>query len=88
MPGRFVEVDYEQTVTDLEGVARRIIAHVGLKWDVCRLAFDKTKRPARTASLAQLRQPPYTKSKGRWASCEPWLGALFEQLAASMPKQN
>lgn len=88
LPGRFIEVDYEQTVADLEGVARRIIAHVGLPWDERCLAFHETVRPVRTASLSQVRQPIYTKSKGRWASYEPWLGAWFEQLAALMRRQN
>ncbi len=82
LPGRFIEVDYEDTVADLEAVARRIIAHAGLEWDERCLAFHENKRPVRTASLAQVRQPIYTKSKGRWANYEPWLGEWFSQLAA------
>jgi tetratricopeptide (TPR) repeat protein len=82
LPGRYIEVDYEDTVADLESVARRIIAHAGLTWDDACLAFHETKRPVRTASLAQVRQPIYTKSKGRWANYEPWLGEWFAKLAA------
>ena len=87
LPDRFIEVDYEDTVADLEGVARRIIAHAGLEWDERCLSFHETKRPVRTASLAQVRQPIYTKSKGRWTNYEPWLGSWFEQLAALMRPQ-
>ncbi len=86
LPGRFIEVDYEETVADLEAVARRIIAHAGLEWDERCLAFHENKRPVRTASLAQVRQPIYTKSKGRWANYEPWLGEWFAQLAALAAK--
>jgi len=35
----------------------------------------------RTASVAQVRQPIYTRSVGRWRHYEPALGALFEQLS-------
>jgi tetratricopeptide (TPR) repeat protein len=87
LPGRFIEVDYEETVADLQSVARRIIAHTGLEWDERCLAFHETRRPVRTASLAQVRQPIYTKSMGRWVNYEPWLGSWFERLAALMPPQ-
>jgi tetratricopeptide (TPR) repeat protein len=45
--GVMLEVDYEQVVGDLEGNARRIIAHCGLEWDDACLAFHKSKRRLR-----------------------------------------
>ena len=45
------EVDYEETVADLEGVARRLLEACGLEWDPACLEFHRTERTVRTASL-------------------------------------
>jgi hypothetical protein len=60
-----LEVQYEETVEDVERQARRIIAHCGLEWDEACLAFYRTERPIRTASHAQVREPIYRGSIGR-----------------------
>ena len=60
-------VDYEETVADLEGVARRLIAR--LRAGVgARPAWSSTahERPVRTASVTQVRQPVYKQSVARW----------------------
>ena len=64
-PGRILDVRYEDVVADLEGEARRIIAHCGLDWDARCLDFHRTARPVRTASAAQVRQPIYGSAVGR-----------------------
>lgn len=81
LPGHFLEVHYENTVEDLAGTAREIVAWAGLPWDDRCLNFHETARPVRTASLAQVRQPIYTRSKGRYVNYEPWLGEWFAKLA-------
>jgi tetratricopeptide (TPR) repeat protein len=63
--GVMLEVQYEETVEDVERQARRIIAHCGLEWDEACLAFYRTERPIRTASHAQVREPIYRGSIGR-----------------------
>ena len=40
-PGRILDVRYEDVVADLEGQARRIIAHCGLNWDCVVSPFIK-----------------------------------------------
>jgi len=75
-------VDYEETVADLEGVARRLIAWCGLEWEPACLEFHRTKRPVRTASVVQVRQPLYGTSVGRWRHYEQALGPLFARVAA------
>jgi hypothetical protein len=75
-----LEVDYEETVNDLESVARRLVAWCGLEWEPACLAFHETKRPVRTASVTQVRQPIYKKSVGRWKNYEPYLATLFAAL--------
>jgi hypothetical protein len=53
-------------VADLPTRARRIIAHIGLDWDDACLAFYENRRPVRTASVAQVREPIYQSSVARW----------------------
>jgi tetratricopeptide (TPR) repeat protein len=80
LPVRFLEVEYAETVADLEGVARRLVAWCGLEWEPACLAFHETRRPVRTASVTQVRQPIYHRSVARWKHYEPALGELFTQL--------
>jgi tetratricopeptide (TPR) repeat protein len=80
LPVRFLEVEYEETVADLEGVGRRLVAWCGLEWEPACLAFHETRRPVRTASVTQVRQPIYHRSVARWKHYEPALGDLFTQL--------
>jgi tetratricopeptide (TPR) repeat protein len=75
-----IEVQYEETVTDLEAQARRIIAHCGLEWDPRCLNFYETERPVRTASLAQVRQPIFQDAVGRWRAYERFLQPLLQEL--------
>jgi tetratricopeptide (TPR) repeat protein len=74
------EVDYAETVSDLEGVARRLVAACGLAWEPACLEFHRTRRPVRTASVTQVRQPVYTQSVGRWKTYERELADLFARL--------
>jgi len=78
--GSFLEVDYETVVDDLEGQARRLIDFLGLPWDDACLAFYQTRRVVRTASVAQVRQPIYQTSKGRWRKHAAELGPLLDAL--------
>jgi hypothetical protein len=78
---RILDVSYEDVVADLEGQARRIIAHCGLDWDPHCLAFYETERPVRTASAMQVRQPIYNSAIGRWRLYEGFLGPLRAELA-------
>jgi tetratricopeptide (TPR) repeat protein len=80
-PVPFLEVDYEETVADLEGVARRLVAWCGLDWEPACLTFHEGKRPVRTASVTQVRQPIYKRSVERWRNYEESLGGLFAKLA-------
>jgi tetratricopeptide (TPR) repeat protein len=80
LPVPVLEVDYEETVADLEGVARRLVAWCGLEWEPACLAFHEGKGPVRTASVSQVRQPIYRRSVARWKHYEPALAELFARL--------
>jgi tetratricopeptide (TPR) repeat protein len=81
LPTPMLEVDYEDVVSDLEKWSRAIVAWCGLEWDPACLEFHKTKRPVQTSSVAQVRQPIYTRSVGRWKNYERTLSPLFTGLA-------
>ena len=80
LPVAIHEIDYEDTVNDLEGVARRLITAAGLEWEPACLEFHRTERPVRTASVSQVRQPVYKGSLNRWKNYEPALAELFAAL--------
>ena len=83
--GRILDVRYEDVVADLEGQARRIVAHCGLDWDPRCLAFHQTERPVLTASATQVRQPIYNSSIGRWRGYKEFLAPLLVELGIAGP---
>lgn len=88
LPLPVLEVDYEEMVADLEGMARRLVSWCGLGWEPACLAFHEGKRPVRTASVTQVRQPIYTRSVARWKHYEPALAPLFAQLPVTNVKES
>ncbi len=80
LPVPIHEFDYEETVADLEGTARRLLAACELEWEPACLEFHRTRRAVRTASFAQVRQPIYRTSVGRWRNYETELADLFAAL--------
>ena len=79
-PGVLLEVDYQTVVDDLEGQARRLVAHCGLDWSPACLDFHRTPRPVRTASWAQIRRPIYRDAIGRWRAYGDRLAPLLDAL--------
>lgn len=80
LPGKVLDVHYEETVTDLGNQVRRILAHCGLPFEEACLRFHETDRAIKTASSEQVRQPIYTQALGTWRRYETHLGAWKEQL--------
>jgi len=87
-PGQILDVRYEDIVTDLEGAARRIVAHCGLDWDARCLDFHRTERIVRTTSATQVRQPLYKNSVERWRRYERFLGPLLAELGPAASSAN
>jgi len=77
LPAPVLDVSYEETVTDLESTARRLLAWCGLEWEPQCLEFHRAKRPVRTASAVQVRQPVFRTSVGRWKHYQRWLPELI-----------
>lgn len=75
-----IDVRYEDMIDDMEGQARRLLAHCGLDWDPRCLDFHRTERVVRTASAMQVRQPLYRTSVGRWQAYGELIDPLREAL--------
>lgn len=86
LPGRMLEIDYEDLVENQEQVSRKLIDFVGLPWDDACLRPQDVKRTVLTASVWQVRQPVYKRSAGRWKNYERELAPLREALIANGAK--
>ena len=68
--GGMLDVSYESVVDNVEEQVRRLIDYCGLPWDDRCLSFHQTRRPIKTASNVQVRQPLYRTSVERWRRYE------------------
>jgi hypothetical protein len=82
MPGRILQIDYEDLVDNQEAVTRRLLAHCKLPWDDACLRFEENELPVSTASAVQVRSPMFRSSLQRWKRYEPQLRELRALLEA------
>jgi tetratricopeptide (TPR) repeat protein len=80
LPGKVLHVQYEDLVRDPEANIRELLAHCGLAFEPACLSFHETRRPVRTASAEQVRQPLYTAGVGYWRHFEKQLEPLRRAL--------
>lgn len=80
LPGAFIDVDYEDVVSNLEGQSRRVIDFLDLDWEEGCLEFHRLRTAAATASAAQVRQPIYSSSVGLWRKYERQLAPFAQRL--------
>ena len=80
LPVEMLEVDYQDTVNDFPGTARKLLEFCGLEWTDKVMQYHKAERAVRTASLSQVRQQIYTTSLERWRNYEKALSPIFEKL--------
>jgi tetratricopeptide (TPR) repeat protein len=86
LPGRILEVQYEDLVDNLESNIRRILEFCGLPFEPACLDFHKTERSVRTASSEQVRRPIFREGLDQWRHYEPWLEPLKEALGDVLEK--
>ncbi len=86
--GMMLDVQYEELVANFEPQARRIVAHCGLEWHDACLAYDKTARPVKTASSAQVRRPIYRSSVGRRRPKADLLKPLLDGLGPDLARER
>jgi len=82
-PGKMLEVDYEDLVTNPEPTIRAMVRHCGMDWDDRCLRPQDNERAIATPSDWQVRQPIYRSSIERWRPFEPFLGEFADLLEES-----
>ncbi len=80
LPLPIFDLSYEEMVEDMEGTGRKLLEFVGLDWHDDVKKFYETKRPVRTASVAQVRQPIYKTAMKKWKRYEDHLSELLDNL--------
>ncbi len=90
LPGKVLDVQYEDVVGDLDSQVRRILDFCELPFEQACIDFHRTERAVKTASSEQVRQPIYASSLHSWRRFEAHLGPLIEvlePLLMTLPKQ-
>ncbi|GHD02522.1 hypothetical protein GCM10019060_37910 [Novosphingobium pokkalii] len=82
LPGRVLELSYEDLVADQEGQTRRLLDHCGLAWNAACLDFHRNAAPVSTPSAAQVRRPLYRDALARWKRHEAELAEVAAYFAA------
>lgn len=83
LPGRILDVRYEDLVDDGEAQTRAVLDFCGLPFAPGMLAIENNQAPVSTASSIQVRQPIHRASIGRWRRYESQLGTLHDRLGKS-----
>jgi tetratricopeptide (TPR) repeat protein len=86
LPGKVLHLQYEELVRDPQTNIRRLLEHCGLPFEAACVAFHETRRPVRTASAEQVRQPLYTSAVGHWRNFESELEPLRRALGDSLER--
>jgi hypothetical protein len=89
MPMPTHTVVYENVVADRESELRKLFDFLGLDWHDAVLDHQKTalgRGRIKTASYAQVVEPIYTRSAGRWQKYRKHLEPVFPVLAPWIEK--
>ncbi len=81
-PNDLYDLDYDSLVADPRPRIEALLTFCGLPWREACLSFHEADNAVRTASAAQVREPLYTRSSGRWRHYERHLRGLAGKLGA------
>ena len=80
LPGRILDVAYEDLVRAPEEQSRRLLEWIGVPWEAAVLNFHEQQRPSMTASAMQVRRPIYAQSIGAWRRVEANFAPVRDRL--------
>jgi Tfp pilus assembly protein PilF len=82
LPSPYLEVRYEDIVTNFEAVARRTLEFLGVPWHERVLKFDEHARHKIVFSptYADVTQPVFKRAKGRWQHYQKYLEPHLARL--------
>jgi len=81
---RFLEIHYEDLVTDQENTTRKLLEYIGMPWDDACLQHHKSKRVVKTASYEQVTQKIYTSSLYRYRNYHEAVQPLIPILKSTI----
>ncbi len=84
VPGKVLQVRYEDVVADLETQVRRLLDYCGLPFEDACLRFHENDRAVRTASSEQVRQPLFKSGVDQWENFSPHLDRLRAVLGPDL----
>lgn len=91
LPGKVLDVRYEDVVANVDEQVRRILEHCGLPFEEQCVRFHETDRAVKTASSEQVRQPIYSSSVNVWRNYEKHLHPvieILEPILRDLPEQD
>lgn len=80
LPGRILDIAYEDVVTAQEAATRRLLDFSGLPFESACLDFHLNPASTATASSVQVRQPLYDSSLNQWRHYAQGLAPVRERL--------
>lgn len=83
LPGRIIDVAYEDLVADAETTLTRVLSAMGLTFEPECLQYHRQQSASTTASAAQVRQQVYRSSVAKWRHYEQELAPLADALRAA-----
>lgn len=82
LPGRILNIRYEDLVHEQAETTRSLLAFCGLEWQEACLTFHELTVPVTTASAVDVRRPIYRSSVGKWKNYRAQLSQLESFFAA------
>ncbi len=83
LPGRILDLAYEDVVKSLETSTRRLLEYIGLPFEEACLEFHRNPAATMTASSVQVRKPLYDSSLQLWRHYADELKPLRDRLEAA-----
>ena len=80
LPGRILNVRYEDLVADQETQTQKLLDYCDLEWDRACLSFHESSTVVTTASAVEVRRPIYSTSIGKWKNYRSQLASLERLL--------
>lgn len=77
----FLDLHYEDLVTEQDSQTRRILDFLDVPFDEACLDFHRSDRQVVTLSARQVKQKMYTSSKERWRNYEAQLEPILDRMA-------
>lgn len=81
-PDSWLEVRYEDVVSDMENQARRALTFLGLPWESSVAAYRQrlTGKTVHSPTYIDVAKPIHARSVGRWKNYLPWLEPQLDKL--------